>query len=55
MEEALDEEEAQEEEGEEAREENADEIDAYFDDSVFVGDSIMLGFRNYAMKRQDTF
>ncbi len=58
-EEALDEEEAQEaeggKEGEEAREENADEIDAYFDDSVFVGDSIMLGFRNYAMKRQDTF
>lgn len=36
-------------------EENAEEIDAYFDDSVFVGDSIMLGFRNYAMKRQDTF
>lgn len=30
-------------------------IDEYFDDSVFVGDSIMLGFRNYAMKRQDTF
>lgn len=36
-------------------EENAEEIDAYFDGSVFVGDSIMLGFRNYAMKRQDTF
>lgn len=31
------------------------EIDSYFDDAVFVGDSIMLGFRNYAMKRQDTF
>ena len=31
------------------------QIDSYFDDSVFVGDSIMLGFRNYAMKRQDTF
>ena len=29
--------------------------DAYFDNSVFVGDSIMLGFRNYAMKRQDPF
>lgn len=29
--------------------------DAYFDNSVFVGDSIMLGFRNYAMKRQDSF
>ena len=42
------------EEGEGA-EENAEEIDAYFDDSVFIGDSIMLGFRNYAMKRQDTF
>lgn len=45
------------EDGEEGEvlEENAEEIDAYFDDSVFVGDSIMLGFRNYAMKRQDTF
>lgn len=32
-----------------------EEIDAYFDNSVFVGDSIMLGFRNYAMKRQETF
>lgn len=42
-------------EGQDAEEENAEEIDAYFDDSVFVGDSIMLGFRNYAMKRQDTF
>lgn len=30
-------------------------IDAYFDDSVMVGDSIMLGFRNYAMRRQDTW
>ncbi len=28
-------------------------VDAYFDDAVFVGDSIMLGFRNYAMKRQE--
>ena len=43
------------EEAEEIKEENAEGIDAYFDDSVFVGDSIMLGFRNYAMKRQDTF
>lgn len=43
------------EEADAAAEENAAEIDAYFDDSVFVGDSIMLGFRNYAMKRQDTF
>lgn len=30
-------------------------IDNAFEDTVFVGDSIMLGFRNYAMKRQDTF
>lgn len=35
--------------------EESDAVDAYFDGSVFVGDSIMLGFRNYAMKRQDTF
>lgn len=28
-------------------------IDEYFKDAVFVGDSIMLGFRNYAMKRQE--
>ena len=48
-------EEAEIDEDGEAVEENAEEIDAYFDDSVFVGDSIMLGFRNYAMKRQDTF
>lgn len=32
-----------------------EKIDTYFDDSVFVGDSIMLGFRNYAMKKEDTF
>lgn len=31
------------------------EAEEYFDHSVFVGDSIMLGFRNYAMKNQDTF
>ena len=31
------------------------EIDAYFADSVFVGDSIMLGFRNYCMKQKDSF
>ncbi len=35
--------------------EREEKIDAYFDGAVFVGDSIMLGFRNYAMKRQDTF
>ena len=32
-----------------------EEIDAYFADSVFVGDSIMLGFRNYCMKQKDSF
>lgn len=32
-----------------------EEIDAYFADSVFVGDSIMLGFRNYSMKQKDSF
>ncbi len=32
-----------------------EEIDAYFDNSVMVGDSIMLGFRNYAMRRQNTW
>ena len=31
------------------------EIDTYFADSVFVGDSIMLGFRNYCMKQKDSF
>lgn len=39
----------------EPREISEQEIDAYFQDSVFVGDSVMLGFRNYAMRRQDTF
>lgn len=29
------------------------QIEEFYDDAVFVGDSIMLGFRNYAMKRQD--
>lgn len=32
-----------------------EEIDAYFNNSVFVGDSIMLGFRNYCMKQKDSF
>ena len=32
-----------------------EEIDAYFDNSVMVGDSIMLGFRNYAMRRPGTW
>lgn len=31
------------------------DISAYYSDSVFVGDSIMLGFRNYCMKRKDSF
>ena len=31
------------------------DIDAYFANSVFVGDSIMLGFRNYSMKQKDSF
>ncbi len=31
------------------------EIDAYFDNSVFVGDSVLQGFRNYAMARSDTW
>ncbi len=30
-------------------------IDAYFDGSVFVGDSVMVGFRNYAQARPDTY
>lgn len=32
-----------------------EQIDAYFDGSVFVGDSVMTGFRNYAMRRTDTY
>lgn len=32
-----------------------EDIDAYFEDCVFVGDSIMLGFRNYSMKQKDSF
>ena len=32
-----------------------EDIDAYFDNSVMTGDSIMLGFRNYAMRRQNTW
>lgn len=32
-----------------------EEIDAFFDDTVFVGDSVMEGFRNYAMARSDTW
>jgi len=31
------------------------DIDAYYAESVFVGDSIMLGFRNYSMKKTDSF
>ena len=32
-----------------------EDIDAYFVNSVFVGDSIMLGFRNYSMKQKESF
>ena len=32
-----------------------EEIDAFFDGTVLVGDSVMLGFRNYAMRHQDTY
>lgn len=32
-----------------------EEIDAYFDHTVLVGDSIMLGMRNYAARRADTY
>ncbi len=37
------------------REITEEEIDAFFDDTVFVGDSVMEGFRNYAMARSDTW
>lgn len=37
------------------REVAEEEIDQFFKDSVFVGDSVMVGFRNYAMRRQDTY
>ncbi len=33
----------------------SEEIDAFFDNSVFVGDSVMEDFRNYAMVRRDTW
>ncbi len=32
-----------------------EEIDAFFNDSVFVGDSVMEGFRNYSLVRSDTW
>ena len=32
-----------------------EEIDAFFDGSVFVGDSVMMGFRNYAVGRRNTY
>ena len=31
----------------------AEELAQYYKDSVFVGDSIMVGFRNYCMKKED--
>ncbi len=30
-----------------------EEIEGFYDDSVFVGDSVMLGFRNYTQKRKE--
>lgn len=32
-----------------------EEIDNYYKNAVFVGDSIMLGFRNYCMKQKDSY
>lgn len=32
-----------------------EDIDAYFDNTVFIGDSVMVGFRNYAMRRANTY
>ncbi len=32
-----------------------EDIDAYFDQTVFTGDSVMVGFRNYAMHRANTY
>lgn len=32
-----------------------EEIDAYFDGMVLIGDSVMVGFRNYSMRRANTF
>ena len=31
------------------------EVDAFFSNSVLVGDSVMLGYRNYCMKSTDPF
>ncbi len=39
--------------GSELLEFTQEEIESFYDDSVFVGDSVMLGFRNYAQKRKD--
>ncbi|MGN0372570.1 MAG: GDSL-type esterase/lipase family protein [Enterocloster sp.] len=39
----------------EKKEATEEEIDAYFDGTVLVGDSVMMGFRNYAMRHQDTY
>ena len=32
-----------------------EQIDAYFDGAVFVGDSVMVGYSNYAMRRGGPF
>ncbi len=38
-----------------SREVSEAEIDAFYADSVLVGDSVMLGFRNYTMRSSDPF
>lgn len=37
------------------REVSEEEIDAYFDNTVLIGDSIMVGMRNFAARRADTY
>ena len=38
-----------------SREVSEAEVDAFYADSVLVGDSVMLGFRNYTMRSADPF
>ena len=38
-----------------SREVSEAEVDAFYADSVMVGDSVMLGFRNYTMRSADPF
>ena len=37
------------------KDDTEEKIDAYYAESVFVGDSIMRGFRNYCMKQKGSF